>query len=449
MKILVVDDDKKFLNALVTVLEFEQIEVCVAENGLSAKRMLEEEAFAAVVTDLNMPGLGGLELLQWIQEEGPAIPVIMMSGYGGIKDAVESMKLGAQDYIVKPFDPEVLLIRLKRIVQNQELKSLVELGQRESSDFGNWIGESPMMTEIKALVEKIAPTPATVLISGESGTGKEVIARTIHKFSTRAEKPFIAINIGGMPEHLLENELFGHEKGAFTGANSRKIGMFELASSGTLFLDEIGDMPLHLQGKLLRVIQERKIQRLGGTRSIPVNVRILAATNKNLEEHVKEGEFREDMFYRLNVIRIDIPTLKERKEDIPLLAGYFIKKFNRIIGKSIQGIHPKALRILQNYGFPGNVRELENMIERAVILAGTETITLKDLGMTSPTSKYIIQKGTLAEIEQQAILNALTRWEGNRTQAAKELGISRKTLLNKLKQYGAKSELTCLNFSSQ
>ncbi len=435
MKILIVDDEKKFCDVIVNVFEFEQMEVQVAENGLSAQRMLESEAFAAVVTDLNMPGMDGLELLKWIQEEGPAVPVIMMSGYGEIAHAVEAMKLGARDYIVKPFDPEVLIVRLTRIVENQELKKQVKLGKRKNSNPGDWIGESPKIAEIKALVKKIAPTPATVLISGKSGTGKEVIARAIHRLSPRAGKPFIAINIGGIPENLLESELLGHERGAFTGANSRKIGLFELASSGTLFLDEIGDMPIHLQGKLLRAIQERKIQRLGGTRSIPVDVRILAATNKNLENLVKNGLFREDMFYRLNVIRIEVPALKERREDIPPLAGHVIKKFNTLIGKSIQGIHPKAIKALQSYDFPGNVRELENIIERAVILSETDTITLKDLGITPATPKYIIQKGTLAEIEKQAILEALIRGEGNRTRTAKELGITRKTLLSKIKEY--------------
>ncbi len=435
MKILIVDDEKKFCDVIVNVFEFEQMEVQVAENGLSAQRMLESEAFTAVVTDINMPGMDGLELLKWIQEEGPAVPVIMMSGYGEIAHAVEAMKLGARDYIVKPFDPEVLIVRLTRIVENQELKKQVELGKRKNSDPGDWIGESLKIAEIKTLVKKIAPTPATVLISGKSGTGKEVIARAIHRLSPRSGKPFIAINIGGVPENLLESELLGHERGAFTGANSRKIGLFELASPGTLFLDEIGDMPMHLQGKLLRVIQERKIQRLGGTRSIPVDVRILAATNKNLEDMIKNGLFREDMFYRLNVIRIEVPALKDRREDIPLLAGHIIKKFNTLIGKSIQEIHPKAIKALQSYDFPGNVRELENIIERAVILAETDAITLKDLGITPATPKYIIQKGTLAEIEKQAILEDLIRGEGNRTRTAKELGITRKTLLSKIKEY--------------
>jgi two-component system response regulator AtoC len=292
------------------------------------------------------------------------------------------------------------------------------------------------MREIKAFVEKIAPTPSTVLITGESGTGKEVIARTIHRLSPRAEKPFVAVNIAGLPENLLESELFGYEKGAFTGASARKIGMFELASSGTLFLDEIGDMPIHLQIKLLRVIQELKIQRLGSTRSIPIDVRILTASNKNLEDQIKKGVFREDLYYRLNVLKIAIPSLRDQREDIPLLVGYFIKKFGKKIGKSVQGIEPEAIQALQNYRFPGNVRELENIIERAIILAGTDTITLKDLGIMPTASKTSVKRGTLDEIQKQAILESLRRWEGNRTRAAKELGVNRRTIQNKIKEYG-------------
>jgi two-component system response regulator AtoC len=385
-----------------------------------------------------MPGMDGLELLKWIQQEGPAIPVIMISGYGGIADAVEAMKLGAQDYIVKPFAPEELIIRLKRLIESQELKDRVELGKRESFRNQYWIGNSPKMLEIKRMVEKVAPIPSTILITGESGTGKELIARAIHKLSPRVEKPFIAINIGGIPGTLLESELFGYERGAFTGAFSRKIGIFELASGGTLFLDEIGDMPVHLQVKLLRVIQERKIQRLGGTRTIPVDARILAATNQDLESQVKKGLFREDLYYRLNVIQIKVPPLRERREDIPRLVGHFIKKCNRIMGKSIQGIDPEPLRILQNYDFPGNVRELENLIERVIILAETNIITLKDLGITETAPTISIEKRTLAEMEKQVILTTLRRWEGNKTQAAEELGITRRTILNKLKKYGIK-----------
>jgi two-component system response regulator AtoC len=439
MKVLVVDDDQLVRDSIVSLLEFEDIEMHTASNGLAAKRLLESEVFAAVISDLKMPGMDGLELLKWIQTEGPAIPVIIISAFGELDDAVKAMKLGARDYIAKDFEPEEFVVRLKSIVENQELRDLVEAGRRERPEYGDWIGQSSTMNAIKQMVTKIASTLSTVLITGKSGTGKEVIAREIHRFSTRAEKPFIAVNIGGVPENLIESELFGYEKGAFTGANTRKIGMFELASSGTLFLDEIGDMPLHLQVKLLRVIQEMKIQRLGSTQSIPIDARIIAATNRNLEDRVKQGLFREDLFYRLNVIRIEVPDLQERKEDIPLLIGHFIKKFNRIQGKSIQGIGSDAIRTLQSYDFPGNVRELENIIERAVILAEKDTITVKDLSLAPVNSSTIpMKKGTLAELEKQAILDTLRRWEGNRTRAAKELGIDRSTLLRKIKEYGLK-----------
>jgi two-component system response regulator AtoC len=438
MKILIVDDEQEIREKILRFFKLENdIEALTAENGLSAKRMLENEVFDAVITDLNMPGMNGMELLKWIQEEGPSLPVILMSGYGDIPDAVEAMKLGAKDYIVKPFDLEEFLIRIRRIIENHELQDKIELGKREHVGFQGWIGQSPAMLKIKDLIEKIAPTPSTVLITGESGTGKEVVARMIHQLSPRAEKPFVAINMAGVPENLLESELFGYEKGAFTGADSRKIGMFELASPGTLLLDEVGEIPIHLQVKLLRVIQDLKIQRLGSTQSIPINVRILAATNKNLEKQIQQGLFREDLYYRLNIIQITLPPLRERKEDIPLLVGHVIKKFNKLkVGNPIKGIEPEAIRALQNYQFPGNVREMENIIERAIILARTDTITLKDLGIELTNPKARVIKGTLDEMQKQAIIETLRRWEGNRTRASEELGINRKTLLNKIKEYG-------------
>lgn len=437
MKILIVDDDQDVRDIIAGFLEFDpELEGIYAENGFSAKRILQDQVVAAVILDLNMPGMNGLELLKWIQQEGPAIPAIMMSGFGSITDAVSAMKLGAQDYIVKPVNPEELIIRVKRLIGNQKLKDQVEVGKRGQSDGTDWIGDSPKMQAIKRLVKKVAATPSTVLITGESGTGKEVIAKAIHALSPRAEKPFIAVNISGIPETLLESELFGYERGAFTGAGARKIGMFELASGGTLFLDEIGDMPIHLQVKLLRVLQEPKIQRLGGTQSIPVDVRILAATNRNVEQRVKEGKFREDLFYRLNVIQIKLPPLRERKEDILSLVGYFLKKYARIMGKSVQNIDPESLQALQNYPFPGNVRELENLIERVVILADSETIMIKDLGLPETKTNIQVHQGTIAEMEKQLMSSTLRRWEGNRTRAAEELGITRRTLLNKIKEYG-------------
>ena len=438
MKVLIVDDDRDVRDLLVGFLEFEdKLEPVLAENGLVAKHILEEQVVAAAMVDLSMPIMNGLELLKWLQQDGPSLPVIMMSGFGRITDAVEAMKLGAQDYVVKPVNPEELIIRVKRLIDNQKLKEQVELGRREHFGDQVWIGDSPKMVEIKTLVEKVASTPSTVLITGESGTGKEVVAHAIHQLSPRASKPFIAVNLGGIPDTLLESELFGYERGAFTGAVSRKIGMCELAAGGTLFLDEVGEMPIHLQVKLLRVLQERKIQRLGGTQSIPIDARILAATNRNLEQQVHDGLFREDLFYRLNVIQIKVPPLREHREDIPKLVGFFLKKYTRIMGKSVRRIDPRSLRALQDYRFPGNVRELENMIERVIILADSEVIHLRDLGIRpEPTSEITIKRGTLNDMERQIILTTLRQWEGNRTHAAKELGITRRTLLNKIKEYG-------------
>jgi len=436
MKILIVDDELDICERIVRLLKLEEIDAMVAHNGLSAQRLLEEEVFAAVVTDLSMPGMDGLQLVKWIQEKGPDVPVIMMSAYGKIPEVIEAMKMGVQDYIVKPFNPDELLIRLRRILKNCTFQEQILIGQQQWSDPQNLIGESAEMLKIKALIEKVAPTSSTVLVTGERGTGKEVVARKIHELSSRADKPFIAINIGGVPENLLESELFGYEKGAFTGALSRKIGLFEIASSGTLFLDEIGDMPMYLQAKLLRVLQERKIQRLGGTLSLPIDVRIISATDKSLEEQIQWGLFREDLYYRLNVIRIALPPLKERPEDIPLLVGYFIAKYTKTIRKSIQNITPDALNILQNYHFPGNMRELENIIERAVILADSEMISVKDLAVSPTAPKAFVKKGTLDDIQKNAILDALLRWDGNRTKAAEELGITRQTIIKKIKDYG-------------
>ena len=440
MPILIVDDEKEICERIAKLLSYEGIETRMAQNGLSAQRLLGEEIFEAVITDLSMPGMDGLQLVKWIQEEGPDVPVIMMSAYGKIPDVVEAMKRGVQDYIVKPFKPDELLLRLQRILSNRTLQEQVTAGQKQWTGPQNWIGKSPDMLAISSLIDKIAPTPSTVLITGESGTGKEVVARRIHELSPRAIKPFIAINIGGVPDNLLESELFGYEKGAFTGASSRKIGLFELASSGTLFLDEIGDMPINLQVKLLRVLQERKIQRLGGTSKLPIDVRILSATNKIPEDLIQHGLFREDLYYRLNVIRIELPPLKERREDIPQLVGYFITKYAEIIGKAIHSMAPDALHILQNYHFPGNIRELENIIERAVIMADSRTISVNDLAVSLTTPKAFSKKGTLDEIQKKAILEALLRWDGNRTKAAEELGITRQTIIKKIKDYGLECE---------
>jgi len=447
LKILVVDDDKNMRTSIKRLLEIEGIDVECAENGLSAQRLLENSVFSAAVVDLKMPGLNGLELLKWIKDEGLRIPVVMVSAYGEIDDAVNALKYGASDYIVKPFSSDELLLRLNRIVEDQKLKNAVESGKHTQNLESELIGNSESVRKIKSLIEKIAQTPTTVLITGESGTGKEVAARMIHRRSSVCEGPFIPVNIGGIPESLVESELFGYEKGAFTGAVERKPGMFELASYGTLFLDEIGEMPPALQVKLLRVIQEHRIMRLGGTQLIPVNVRIISATNRNLEYLIEKKMFREDLYYRLNVVNIEIPPLRERLEDIPMLTGSIIEKLNRKIGKKITGITGDAVKKLKSYNFPGNVRELENILERAFIFAEGETITASDMPIDLPGN---INAGpgslpdgpvygppyTLKALERYAIKKALHRWEGNKTKAAEELGISRRTIINKIKEYG-------------
>jgi two-component system response regulator AtoC len=435
MRVLVVDDERNIRQSIERYLKMEGIDAVTAENGLSAQRLLGEEAFAAGIIDLRMPGMDGLALLRWLREEGQRLPVIMISAYGEIRDAVEAMKLGAEDYVVKPFDPEELVVRLKHILANRRLADEVELGSRTAPQGLLELGGTPRMRELAAMVEKVADSPSTVLITGESGTGKEVIARRIHALSSRAEAPFVAINIAGMPETLLESELFGYERGAFTGAERRKIGMFELASSGTLFLDEIGDMPLHLQVKLLRVLQERRIQRLGSTQPVPVDARFIAATHQDLSAKVLEGSFREDLFYRLNVIRLEVPPLRERLDDLPLLAGQILVRLKARLGRAARAIAPEALEALRSYPFPGNVRELENLLERAMIFAEGDALGLSDLALPR-TARPLPSPESLDGLERQAIIAALQRWEGHRTRAAAELGISRRTLLNKIRQYG-------------
>ena len=441
MRILISDDEENIRNLMKRFFSHDNISCDTAENGLSAQRMIRENAYDALLVDLRMPGLDGLSLIRWLRAEGFRMPVIMISAHGDITDAVSALKEGADDYVVKPFDPEELTIKLKSLVEAANLKSLVEGGKKS----GELIGESPEMLRIKAIIAKAALSSATVLITGESGTGKEVVAREIHRQSNVKDGPFIPINIGGVPENLLESELFGYEKGAFTGAQNRKIGKFELASGGTLFLDEIGDMPLSLQVKILRVLQEKKITRLGGTETIPINARIVAATNKALEEMVKNGTFREDLFYRLNVVRIELPPLRERKEDIPILAAYIIRRLSEDMSSHISGFTPEAIEALKNHHFYGNVRELENIIERAMIFSDSTTIDVKDLDLRSSVAKESVREReiqssvegnlSLKELERSAIISALQRWEGNRTKASEELGISRRTLISKIKEY--------------
>ena len=442
MRVLVADDEPNIRDSLQRYLELDGAEVATADNGLAAQRRLQQETFAAAVIDLRMPGMDGLELLRWLRAERPRLPVIMVSAYGEVADAVAAMKLGAGDYLVKPFDPDELVLRLSKLVEAQALRDHAEAAGRTAGDAHPALGESGVMVRIEALLRRVAPTPSTVLVTGESGTGKEVAARALHHHSARTG-PFIPVNTGGIPEALLESELFGHERGAFTGATQRRIGMFELAASGTLFLDEIGEMAPQLQVKLLRAVQERRIQRLGGAAAVPVDARLIAATNRDLEEEVTAGRFREDLYYRLNVVRIRLPPLRERLEDLPLLAGHILNRLNRAMGRQIEGLSPAALQVLGGYRFPGNVRELENILERAVIFAEGTSIGPEDLdlGAAQPAQAAVASepaalRGTLKEQERRLIEAALARWEGNRTRAAEELGITRRTLFNKLRQLG-------------
>ena len=439
MKVLICDDEENIRKLLKRLLKIEGIDADVAENGLSAQRMISEERYDAVIADLRMPGLDGLSLIRWIRHEGFRIPVIMISAHGDINDAVTALKDGADDYLVKPFDPDELLIKLKGLINAQNLINAAA-GAKKSSGF---LGESSSVGQIRRIIERIAPSQATVLITGESGTGKEVAARQIHLLSSVSSGPFMAINIGGVPENLIESELFGYEKGAFTGADGRKPGLFELASGGTLFLDEIGDMPAALQVKILRVLQEKKITRLGGTSEMPINARIIAATNRNLEEMVRNGTFREDLFYRLNVVRIRIPPLRERPDDIPVLAQAILSKYSESMGMRIKGFSPEAIEALSKHPFFGNVRELENVIERAMIFADSDLIELRDLDLrqgpghnASKEAIPVAEAESLKDIERNAIIRSLHRWEGNRTKSAEELGISRRTLITKIQEYG-------------
>jgi two-component system response regulator AtoC len=436
MRVLVVDDEKNIRESIQRFLNTENIETVTAENGLSAKRLLQEQVFSAGIVDLRMPGMDGLELLKWIREEGPRLPVIMISAYGEVRDAVEAMKLGAQDYVIKPFDPEELIVRLNKIVENQKLRDQIELGGRAEQPDVEALGRTQSMIEIRRTITKVADTPSTVLITGESGTGKEVIARLIHNLSSRSGNPFIPVNVGGIPESLLESELFGYERGAFTGAERRKVGLFEVASGGTLFLDEIGEMSVQLQVKLLRVLQDGKVQRLGATDLIPVDARILAATNQDLLERVRQKTFREDLYYRLNVVHLPVPPLRERMDDLPLLIGQLLGKLNHKLGKNIREVDPQALEQLRRYSFPGNVRELENLLERALIFAEGDSLSTSDLSLPRGECLVSPRPATLKSLERQAIIDALHRWEGNRTRAAAELGITRRTLLNKIRQFG-------------
>jgi len=452
-RVLIVEDDPATRTGLSELVQAWGFQTDEAGDGEEAMRKVTTFRPAIIVSDLVMPRMGGADLLRALKDQLSDITFILLTAQGTIDSAVEAIKEGAYDYLSKPVDPQRLQILLQKAVERQEtLREVRRLRRqlREQGSFGRIIGNSPGIRKVYRVIEQSAPTGASVLISGESGTGKELIAQTIHELSPRASFPFVAINCAAIPETLLESEIFGHEKGAFTGASDRRTGVFELAHRGTLFLDEIAEMMPATQVKLLRVLQERIFRRLGGRQEIAVDVRVIAATNMNPQEAVNNGKLREDLFYRLNVFAIDLPPLRERREDIPLLVQSFLTEFNRTNAKGIRAVDQDAMYILERYPWPGNIRELRNVIERATILAESEFIeprhlppTLLARGEESLPTLTIAPGTTVDEAERRLILLTLEHTRNNKTRAAEILGISLKTLhnkLNRMKDEGVKSE---------
>ena len=449
--ILIVDDEKHYPIIIGEVLNEEGYATLTASSGMEALDLIKSQLIDMVLTDVKMPGMTGIDLLERIKEIKPDLPVIIMTAFGSVEKAVEAMHKGAYTFILKPFENEALTahvakaLSIYRIVQeNRELKHAIQTRYC----FDQIIGKSKPMQELYEIIKKVAPTQASILLEGESGTGKEMVAKSIHYNSQRKDKRLVAVNCAAFAESLLESELFGHEKGAFTGAISMQKGRFEMADNGTLFLDEIGELPMPLQVKLLRVLQEKTVERVGGRVSIPVNFRLIAATNKNLEEEVKKGNFREDLYYRLNVVKAIIPPLRDRREDIPLLIQHFIDKYTQGPETSghVTGVSKKATQLLCDYAWKGNVRELENIIERSVILANGETITPADLPsqVRQATGNTLELDGipegaglseTLAAVEKRMILRAMELSGNVQTKAAKLLGIGKSGLNQKLKKY--------------
>lgn len=436
-KILVVDDEQNIRRMLNRVLSSEGFIVKEAINGLEALKRLEEEDYSLVLLDLKMPGLNGIETLKKIREFDINLPIIMISAYGSISEAVEAMKLGALDYLIKPFDIEELKIIVERAIKQYELR-VENIYYREEEEkrfnFDEIIGKSKAIKRVLEMVKSVSVTPATVLITGESGTGKELIARAIHKNSPGNKNPFVVVNCVAFSSHLLESELFGHEKGAFTGAISKRIGRFEMAKGGTIFLDEIGEVDPVIQTKLLRFLQEKEFERVGSSKSIKVDVRILSATNLDLKKKAEDNNFRQDLYYRLNVFNIEVPPLRERKEDIPLLVEHFIHKYNKILNKKVEEISPQAMELLLNYDYPGNIRELENILERSMIMAKNNIMDETYFAFINKEN-FSEKKGTLKEVEKELIIKFLIQNKSNRTKTAELLGISRRSLQNKIKEY--------------
>lgn len=444
--ILIVEDEAKMRRLLELNLGEEGFTTHSAADAESGLKLLNREEIDLVLTDFRLPGMNGLEFLQAIKQVNANLPVVVMTAYGTVGSAVDAMKAGASDYVLKPFSlAEMVLVVRKELASHQlreENRSLREaLGQRYH--YENIIAASGEMQAVLAMVERVAPTNATVLLGGESGVGKDLVARAIHEHSQRSRGPLIKINSTAIPETLLESELFGYEKGAFSGATTSKPGKFELADKGTLFLDEIGDVPAATQVKLLRVLQDREFERLGGTKTLKVDVRLIAATNRDLRAALEEGTFREDLYYRLNVVAIDIPPLRERREDIPPLAEFFLEKFARETKAPVKTLLPAALKLLMGFSWPGNVRELENTLQRSVTLAAATTLDAADIQIDTARARNSSQLApllpngvTLEQWEQEIIREALRRANGNKSQAARALGLSRNALRYRLSQMG-------------
>jgi DNA-binding NtrC family response regulator len=444
--ILVVDDDRSIRRVLAGLLQEAGHSTLEAPDVDEALQVIREKSIDAIISDLKMPGKSGLDLLVANRSLKPSIPVIMITAHGNIETAVSAMKRGAFDFITKPFDEEELLRSVRKALseseENRELFS--EYFEAEDRPLPDIIGGTPLMREVFSIMEKAAPTDSTVLISGETGVGKELVARAIHRRSGRRDHPLVKVNCAALPESLLESELFGHEKGAFTGAVTRKPGRFEIADGGTLFLDEIGELPVHLQAKLLGVLQDRVVEPVGGVKGIRVDIRIVAATNRDLHEAVKEGEFRPDLFYRLNVMPVHLPPLRERKEDLAPLCAHFLGKIERTYGRHGIGIAPETMECLAGHDWPGNIRELENTLERMVLMAegdvlGPELVPFEVKAPSPPGGASSLKEkvaGLTQSAERQLIVEALEKTGQNRTRAAALLGISRRALQNKIKTYG-------------
>ncbi len=446
-KILIVDDEVDALELMKELMETRGYEPVTAQNGLEALNLIRETEPDIVISDIRMPEMDGMQLLEEVSKKYPGLPVIMVTAHGTIETAVEAMKMGAKDYILKPLRLDEILTKIETIAQ---LRNLVKENEYLRSklasrfDFKNIIGKSEKMMDLFKLILDVAPTSTSVLIQGENGTGKELIANAIHFSSPNVKKPFIKLNCGVLVETLLESELFGHVKGAFSGAIKDKIGRFEMANGGTLFLDEIGEISQNMQVKLLRVLQEGEFERVGGTETLKVDVRIIAATNKNLEEEIEKGNFRQDLFYRLNVIPIYVPPLRERKEDIRLLVDHFLEKYTKTYNKSVERVGDDVIAALEEYEWPGNIRELENMIERAMVLNKTGKLTIDAFpeNITRKKKNFVIYNeeaglgDAVDEFERKLILSELQRYRGNKLKTAKALKVHRSTLMSKLKKYG-------------